>query len=143
MPRLLLNSDTTKTTGAINPCQRPSEKPATPPCSLAVPLDRLGPGAHPAKIIINSRTSTSTVKDDFTATPPTNTDTKEKHEKSQTGRCAQTQSRTWVKWGCLTHRRRAGVKSCSRITKRRCDPENSVLREALRNREAVRIGRFT
>jgi hypothetical protein len=64
-----LNNEPTNTNGAIKPCQRPSQKPANSPCSLAIFPDGLGPGAHPARML-SSRTSTSTVKEVFLAIPP-------------------------------------------------------------------------
>src|SRR6266436_6553613 len=86
MLRLLLNSEATNTNGAIKPCQSPSQKPATPSCSLAVPLNWLGPAAHPARMFSNSRTSTNKVKEDFIAIPPLYMVTKHGHEKSQKDR---------------------------------------------------------
>src|SRR4029077_4253163 len=83
MLRLLLNSEATKTNGAIKPCQSPSQNPATTPCSLAVPLNWLGPEAHPARTFSSSRTSTSTVKENFIAIPPLRMVTNDGHEKSQ------------------------------------------------------------
>src|SRR4029077_4311127 len=83
MLRLLLNSEATKTNGAIKPCQNPSQKPATTPCSLAVPLNWLGPAAHPARMVSNSRTSTSKVREDFIGIPPVYVVTKHGHEKSR------------------------------------------------------------
>src|SRR5579863_7876484 len=65
MLRSLRNSETTNIRGATKPCQRPSQKPATPPCSLAVPLDGLGPDAHPARTPSTRRTTTSKIKKDF------------------------------------------------------------------------------
>src|SRR6266851_873574 len=83
MLRLLLNSETTNTKGAIKPCQSPSQKHATSLCSFAVPLYWLGPAAHPARMFINSRRSTSKVREDFIAIPPFPIVTKHGHEKSQ------------------------------------------------------------
>src|SRR6202008_370349 len=80
---LLLNSEATNTNGAKKPCQSPSQKPATTLCSLVVPLDWLGPGAHPARMTSNSRTSTSKVKEDFIAIAPLPIVTKHGHEKTQ------------------------------------------------------------
>src|SRR5271165_2038900 len=70
MLRSLLNSETRNTNGAIKPCHRPSQNPATPSYWLAVPFEWLGPGAHPAKMLSNSRAITSKAKDGFIATPP-------------------------------------------------------------------------
>src|SRR5215472_18053566 len=67
MLRLLLNSETTKTNGAIKPCQTPSQKPASTLCSFAVPLNWLGPGAHPTKAFTSSRASSRNAKADFIA----------------------------------------------------------------------------
>src|ERR1700719_1940882 len=86
MLRLLLNSEATNTNGAIKPCHSPSQKPATTPPSLVVPLNWLGPGAHPARMFSKSRTSTSKVREDFMAIPPLYMVTKDGHEKSQGGR---------------------------------------------------------
>src|SRR6266550_6143791 len=66
MLRSFLNSETTNTNGAIKPCQSPSQKPATPSCSLAIPLDGFGPGAHPARTHSTGRTTmTSKIKEGF------------------------------------------------------------------------------
>src|SRR5262249_52789941 len=51
--------------GAIKPCQRPSQKPATPSWFIAVPLDWLGPGAHVVRGFSNSKRTTSKVKEGF------------------------------------------------------------------------------
>ena len=66
MLRLVLNSEAKNTNGAIEPCQSPSQKPASP-YSLAVPLDWLVPGAHPARMLSNSRTTTSELAERFIA----------------------------------------------------------------------------
>ena len=81
MLRLCLNSDGTNTIGAIKPCQRPSQKPATTFWSLVVPLNWLTPGAHPASMFSNKRTRTSRAKD-FIAIPPLRLTTKGGREKS-------------------------------------------------------------
>src|SRR5215469_9046535 len=81
--RLLLNSETRSTNGEIKPCQSPSQNPATAPCSLAVPADSFAPGAHPARMLSNSSTSTTRVKEDLIAIPPLPTGTKHEHRKSQ------------------------------------------------------------
>src|SRR5215470_17961800 len=83
MLRLLLNSEATNTNGAMKPCHSPSQKPAAKPCSLATPLHSLGVGAHPARVVSNSRRSTSKVKEDFIAIPRLYMGTKHGHEKSQ------------------------------------------------------------
>src|SRR5260370_37787045 len=83
MLRLLLNSEATNTKGAIKPCQSPSQKHATSLCSFAVPLYWLGPAAHPAIMFINSRRSTSSVREDFIVIPPLPMDTKHGPEKTQ------------------------------------------------------------
>src|SRR5260370_30530064 len=83
MLRLLLNSEATNTKGAIKPCQSPSQKHATTLCSFAVPLYWLGPAAHPARMFISSRRSTSKVRDDFITIPPSPMVTEHGHKKSQ------------------------------------------------------------
>src|SRR6267154_6178828 len=83
MLRLLLNSEATNTKGAIKPCQSPSQKHATSLCSFAVPLYWLGPAAHPARMFINSRRSTSKARENFMAIPPLPMVTKQGYEKSQ------------------------------------------------------------
>src|SRR6516225_4284964 len=85
MVRLLLNSETRSTNGAIKPCQSPSQNPATAPCSLAVPADWFAPGAQPARMFSNSSASTTRVKEDLIAIPPLPTGTKHQHKKSQNG----------------------------------------------------------
>src|ERR1700756_5542030 len=105
---LLLNSEATKTNGAIKPCQSPSQKPATTPCSLAVPLDWLSPGAHPARMFNNSRASTSKVREDFIAIPPLHMVTKHGHEKSQNDRQIRPipfQNIRFLHWDVATRRR--------------------------------------
>src|SRR6516225_10432005 len=87
MQRSFLNSEATKTNGAIKPCQRPSQKPATTSCWFATPLDWLAPGAHPARMLTNNMTSTSKLKAGFIAIPPLDILTTLRLEKSQNGRC--------------------------------------------------------
>src|SRR5215472_135757 len=70
MLRCPLNSEATNTNGAVKPCQRPSQKPATPSCSIAVSLNGLGLGAHPARMI-SSSTNPSKAKEGFILFPPT------------------------------------------------------------------------
>ena len=48
--------------GAIKPCQSPSQKPATPPWSMGVPLDWFAVGAHPVRMVTSNRARTSRVK---------------------------------------------------------------------------------
>src|SRR5271165_5381883 len=45
----LWKSEMTKTKGAMKPCHRPSQNPATESLSLAVPFIELGPGAQAAR----------------------------------------------------------------------------------------------
>src|SRR5271165_4190196 len=59
MLRSLLNSETTNTNGAINPCHSPSQNPATETFSPGAPFILLGPGTQPADIASNSTTRMS------------------------------------------------------------------------------------
>src|SRR5215472_6587864 len=89
MQRSFLKSEATKTNGAIKPCQRPSQKPATTLCWFATPLDWLAPGAHPARMLTNNIISTSKLKAGFIVIPPLDILTTVRLEKSQNGRCHQ------------------------------------------------------
>src|SRR5215472_6092542 len=69
MLTLLLNREITKTSGAMKPCQTPSQKPASTLCSFAVPLNWFGPGAQPTRVLTTSRATTRNTKEDFIAIP--------------------------------------------------------------------------
>src|ERR1700745_1771277 len=80
---LFFTSEPTKMNSAIKPCHSPSQKPATVKCSPGVPLNWLGPAAHPARIFANTSTTTNKAQEDFMAGPPLPMFTKQGHEKSQ------------------------------------------------------------
>jgi hypothetical protein len=69
--------------GAIKPCQSPSQKPATPPWSMGVPLDWFAVGAHPVRMVTSNRARTSRVKGGLIAISPVHRTTNGGREKSQ------------------------------------------------------------
>src|SRR5215469_1872156 len=60
MFKLLLNSDTIKTNGAMKPCHSPSQKPASPGCAPGMAWDVFAPGAHAVRTL-NRRISTTRI----------------------------------------------------------------------------------
>src|SRR5215472_13633672 len=70
MPRLFLNREATSANGAIKPCQRPSQKPATTPCVSGVPRSWLADGAQPARKTASDRTLSRETKERFMEIPP-------------------------------------------------------------------------
>ena len=75
----------------MKPCQRPNQKPAIAPWSLAVALDWLGLGAQPAKMLSSSKTTTSNARLDIIEAPLKQA-THVEHRKSQDGHHAWVQN---------------------------------------------------